>query len=246
VQTLDPTLLAIALAGLLAAGIVKGTTGLGFASCALPFLVPALGLQAAMTVVLAPTIATNVGVALGAGQLAATSRRFAGFYAATLPGIAVGVWLLSWCDQEWAGRLLGVCILVYAGLALSQPAATLSPSAARLLQGPAGFANGLLTGLTGSQVVPLLPYMMALGLAPDRLVQAINLSVLISSLALGVILALGGALDPSWLAVSMAAVVPALLGVSLGVRVRPRISAVRFRTLVLVLLLVMGFMLAAR
>ncbi len=82
-------------------------------------------------------------------------------------------------------------VLAYAVFALARPSS--AEALAALLQGPAGFANGVVTGLTGSQVMPLLPYMMSLELQPDRFVQAVNLSVLLSSLVLAAALAvLGG------------------------------------------------------
>ena len=56
--------LALAALGLFLAGVVKGTTGLGYSSpCALPFLVSAIGLKAAIVVVgVIPAILSNVMV----------------------------------------------------------------------------------------------------------------------------------------------------------------------------------------
>lgn len=243
---MDLHLLALATMGLFAAGIVKGGTGLGYSSCAIPFLVPAVGLNAAMVVVLAPAIASNIGVALSAGHFGATCRRFYPFYLATLPGIGCGVVVLTLVDQALATRALGGMVLVYALFALLKPPLVLPQRLAGWLQGPAGFANGIVTGLTGSQVMPLLPYMMALDMPPDRFVQAVNLSVLLNSLVLAAALAFAGAVDPRWFAVSLAAILPAMLGIGLGTYWRRFISAERFRTLVLAVLLVMGGMLLAR
>lgn len=243
---IDPTALALAVAGLIGAGIVKGATGLGYATCALPFLVPAVGLQTAVAAILAPAIATNVGVALGAGHLRETWHRFRTFYLATVPGIGVGIVVLSHLDQALATRSLGIIILLYAALTLGQPALTLQPRTARWLMVPSGIATGMITGLTGSQVMPLLPYMMALGLAPDRLVQAINLSVLICSSTLALLL-LGTGTVPLILALASLAAVPlALAGVWLGTRLRRHIAPATFRRLMLMVLLGMGLALALR
>ena len=46
--------LAIVVFGLTIAGVIKGATGLGYASCALPFLVMVLGLKPAMGLVMLP------------------------------------------------------------------------------------------------------------------------------------------------------------------------------------------------
>ena len=69
------SLLLLAGLGLFLAGVVKGATGLGYSSCALPFLVSALGLKPAMALVLIPAMATNVTVACSAGHFTEISRR---------------------------------------------------------------------------------------------------------------------------------------------------------------------------
>ncbi len=243
---MDWQTIGLAMLGLFVAGIVKGGTGLGYTTCAIPFVVPAVGLRAAMVVVLAPAIATNLGVAASAGHLGETWRRFYPFYLATLPGIGCGVLILSVCDPSLATRALGTSVLLYAVIALLRPGLALRPRLATRLQGPAGFANGVVTGLTGSQVMPLLPYMMSLKLEPDRFVQAVNLSVLLSTVVLGAALTLFGTVDAGWFAASLAAIVPALVGVSIGTSLRRLISAEWFRIIVLLALLAMGVMLICR
>jgi uncharacterized membrane protein YfcA len=42
---MDMAQIALAALGFLLAGVIKGTTGLGYSSCALPFLVSAVGLK---------------------------------------------------------------------------------------------------------------------------------------------------------------------------------------------------------
>ena len=75
---LDFWSVAIAIGGLFLAGVLKGATGLGYASCALPFLVVAIGLKPAMALVVIPAIATNIGVAVTTAHLLQTVRTFAG------------------------------------------------------------------------------------------------------------------------------------------------------------------------
>ncbi|MCR2730907.1 sulfite exporter TauE/SafE family protein, partial [Salmonella enterica] len=47
-----------------------------------------------------------------------------------------------------------------------------------------GLVTGALTGATGVFVIPAVPYLNALGLARDDLVQALGLSFTVSTLAL--------------------------------------------------------------
>ena len=200
-----------------------------------------------MALVLLPAMATNITVAFSAGHFSEIVRRFAPLYSAMVPGIGFGLAILSWLgSSSIAVSILGAAIVGYAAFTLWRPQLALSVRAARILQVPTGFANGVLTGLTGSQVMPLFPYMMALDLDPNRLVQAINLSVMLASIVLAVGLFAMGIMTQPLLAVSALAIVPALLGVEIGRRVRNLIPAAQFRTCVLVVLLLMGLLLIAR
>ncbi|KAB2851413.1 MAG: sulfite exporter TauE/SafE family protein [Hyphomicrobiaceae bacterium] len=242
----EPTLLAIAVGGLFAAGIVKGATGLGYSSCALPFLVAAIGLKPAMALVIIPALATNVAVALSAGHFQEIARRFAPLYLSMLPGIGLGLALLIWIDPRIAVTTLGLVIVGYAVMALTKPRLALSAGAASRLQVPAGLLNGVLTGLTGSQVMPLFPYMMALDLDNARLVQAINMAVLLASSILAAGLLVAGIMTFEILGLSLVAVAPALVGCEIGSRARARIPSQSFRSIVLVVLLLMGVLLMVR
>lgn len=243
---MDPVLLAVAAFGLFFAGIVKGTTGIGYSSCALPFLVPVVGLQQAIVLIVMPAILSNVFVAFSAGHFRETFTRFWPLYVATPIGIVVGVAFLTSVDQRLSIGVLGTVIVAYAAMSLLQPNLTLRQPWDRILNAPVGFATGLLTGLTGSQVMPLLPYMMGLHLEPNRLIQAINLAVTITSIFLGIGLLLSGIMDVPSLGLSMLAVLPALVGVSLGNRARGLLPVLLFRRLMLSVLFAIGMMFVLR
>lgn len=239
-------LLCLAGAGFFIAGIIKGATGLGYSSCALPFLTSTIGLKPAMALVLIPAMATNVSLAFTTGHFVEITRRFSSLYLATVPGVAVGIYLLVWIGSSLAAKMLGTIIVGYVALILLRPRYALSVRLERLLQFPTGFANGVLTGLTGSQVMPLFPYMMALQLEPARMVQAINLAVMIASAVLAFGLIATGAMTGQLLGLSVLAVGPALLGVEIGAKVRSKIPPSQFRLGVLLVLLLMGTLMIAR
>lgn len=243
---MDPSLFVIAGFGLFLAGIVKGATGLGYSSCALPFLVSAIGLKPAMALVIIPAMATNVTVAFSTGHVTEIGRRFFNLYMSMLPGIAVGVYLLVWVAQSIAVRTLGLIIIFYALMTLFRPQLLMSKASERVLQVPTGFANGVLTGLTGSQVMPLFPYMMALDLDPNRLVQAINLAVTLASVILAIGLFSAGIMTPELVGASVLAIAPALVGVEAGSRLRRYIPAAQFKSVVLYVLLATGVLLLIR
>ena len=232
--------LAVAGIGLLVAGLIKGTTGLGYSTCALPFLVSAVGLKSAIVIVPIPALAANLGLLFGAGNVRETFTRFWIFYAATVPGILSGTLLLAWVDQKLATKVLGIITVAFVLYSVIRPNVSMPPRLEQPLQLPAGLLNGLLTGLTGSQVMPLLPYMLALKLDPDRFVQAVNVAVVTASLILALALLISGLVTWQLAMFSALGVAPAFLGVALGNRLRPRIPARTFRTAVLVMIFLMG------
>ena len=242
----DINLIVVAVSGLFFAGIIKGATGIGYSSCALPFLVASLGLKEAIVLVVAPAMASNVAVLFTTGSLKRSFRTFWPLYLATLPGIFCGVFLLALADKRIPTQVLGIIICAYAIQALLRPALALSPKKARAAQIPVGLLNGLFTGFTGSQVMPLMPYMLALNLEPKFFVQAVNIAVVIASVFLGLGLWLTGQMSAPDLTISSAAIAPALLGVHLGSWARLHLPASQFKSIVLAVLLLIGFSLALR
>ena len=243
---MDFDIVFIALAGLTLAGVVKGATGLGYASCALPFLVLAVGLKTAMAVVIVPAMATNVSLAFMTGNFREVVTRFQWLYVAMFPGVAIGVYLLQWVSQPVAIKTLGMVIMTYVIFALARPDLVLPVLWHRRLQWPTGLLNGIITGLTGAQVMPLFPYVMSLKLDADRTVQVINIAVLISTSFLAIGLIATGIMTPTLLGISVLAVGPAIAGTYLGNFIRQKIPVAHFRRIVLCTLLLVGFVMLAR
>ena len=114
----------------------------------------------------------------------------------------------------------------------SRPSLTLSgvPVRKERWAGPViGVITGLVTGATGVFVLPAVPYLGALGLERDDLVQALGLSFTVSTLALAAGLASHGALPLQAAGSSLFALVPALAGMALGGRLRAQIRPETFR-----------------
>ena len=237
---MDYTAIVVAGSGLFLAGMLKGTTGLGYSSCALPFLVPIVGIKAAISILIIPVLTSNLQVVFTAGHFSETVKRFLHLYLSMIPGIGIGIFALNALDARISGAFLGLVIVAYAVFAILRPPWQLTSLAEKKLQIPVGILNGFVTGLTGSQVMPLFPYIMSLGLDANRLVQAINVAVTLAT----VILALGlfsiGAITTGSAFLSAMAIVPAMAGVSLGSCLRSYIPIAHFRLLVLAVLFAMG------
>lgn len=243
---MDPSLLIVPFIAYATAGLVKGTTGLGFSTTCLPILAVSLGLKESLPLVLVPSLLSNLTVMRDAGHFRETVARFWPLYVALLPGLAAGLALLAWIDGATAAAALGAVLCVYALYAFFRPAARLGDRLVRPLAPPVGLATGLINGLTGSQVMPLMPFMLALQLDPNRLVQAINCSFTLSSLVMAAGLARLELFSLEQLAISVLGVLPALAGVKLGGMLRRRLEPEIFRKMVLAVLLVLGVSLMLR
>lgn len=227
---------AAALAILVGAGLVKGVTGLGFSTSALPFLTLVIGLKAALPLVILPSLVSNVTLMARAGRFVETARRFSGLYIGAMLGVPLGLALLTQVDGPTAGGVLGLVLAAYVIFAFATPELSLPPVWERPLAPPVGFATGIVNGLTGSQVMPVTPYLMALRLDPDRFVQAINISFTLSSLVMLTGLSTLGLVAGPTLLLALASLPLVWGGVRLGDRLRRRLSPQLFRRAALLML----------
>ena len=236
----------VVISAFLVAGLVKGATGLGYSTSALPVITLGVGLHTAMPLVLFPSIASNVTVMVGAGHFRTTLRRFLLLYLALLPGLGLGLALVLTTDQDVAASVLGLVIIVYCAFAFWRPGLRLTERHERAMQIPVGLLNGLINGFTGSQIIPLVPFMLSLRLEADRFVQAVNIGFTLSSLVMVFGLSQVGLLNWSTLLFSVAGIVPAILGSWVGAILRRRLPDTRFRLFVLSVLIVLGAILVSR
>ncbi len=234
-------------AGLFLAGVVKGASGIGYSTFALPVLVFVLDLASAMAVITLPVPASNLAVIRALKGAGDAIRRFWPMYLGLLPGTALGAFFFSIIDREFALRVLGGVTLAYVLLAIAKPAWRLGRAASRHLRFPVGLATGAITGMTGSQVVPLVPFVSSLAVAPRAQVQAINVAVTLGSLLLFVALCAGGVMTTGHVLISGLGVLPAIAGVALGARIAARLSQQAFRAVMLsVLTVIAGSLIVGR
>ncbi len=219
---------------------LKGITGLGFSTICLPILCTAIDIKTAIPAVILPSIASNLLVMAEAGRFGEALGRFRLLYFSALPGLVLGLIFLGSVPSAWPRAVLGLVLVSYAAWALNQKRFSLSSSAARLLKIPVGLATGLVNGLTGSQVMPVLPYLISLNLNKNLFVQSINIHFTISSLVMLAGLAGLGFLTRSLLLIALAGVLPVALGIKLGGLFRRRLSQEVYRRLVLVFLILVG------
>jgi len=193
-----------------------------------------------MALLLVPSFLTNLWQALVGGHLKATLSRIWPFLALATATVWLGALALTRVDLALLSALLGALLAVYALASLAGLRLAVPPGREIWIGPLAGIANGVLTGMTGSFVVPGVLYLQALGLARDMLIQAMGLLFTASTLALAAALGGHGLLTYDLGLWSAAAVAPAILGMALGRRIRRGLSEEHFRRAFFVALLLLG------
>ena len=236
----DPVTLVVVALTFLLAGLVKGVIGLGLPTISLALLTAAIGLPQAMALLLVPSLVTNLWQAVVGGNGQAILARLWPFLATAGLTVWLGATALARLEVALLSALLGLLLVVYSLASLSGRRFAVRRDQELWLGPLLGTVNGVLTGMTGSFVVPGVMYLQALGLKRDQLIQAMGLLFTVSTLALAVALGGNGLLSVELGVVSGAAVLPAVLGMVLGQRLRRGLPERRFRQIFFLALLALG------
>jgi uncharacterized membrane protein YfcA len=226
------------------AGVVKGAIGLGLPTIAMGLLSLFMPPAHAAAALVIPSFVTNVWqLAVGPSFRPLVKR-----LAPMLGFVCVGVWLgfavLPLGHSSVARVGLGAALALYACLGLSKIEFAAPRRAEPALSIVVGLATGFITAATGVFVIPAVPYLQALGLPKDELVQALGLSFTVSTIALGAGLAGEGLLAAAFGWNALWAVIAAMAGMAFGQWIRSRIDAATFKNTFFWSLLLLGAWLA--
>jgi uncharacterized membrane protein YfcA len=235
----------------LLAGFVKGVVGLGLPTVAVGLLgLFMLPLQAAALLIV-PSLVTNVWQLLAGGRFVYLLRRLWLMLIGIVVGTLLGANVMIADSADFANSAglataaLGAALIVYALLGLANVKFSVAAGRERYLSPLIGAATGLVTAATAVFVIPAVPYLQALHLEKDELIQALGLSFTVSTIAMAAGLAQGGVLRFEGAAISALALLPALAGMFIGQWLRAKISALLFRRCFFVGLLLLGLHLSA-
>ena len=236
----DPIALTALTLTFLLAGMVKGVIGLGLPSVSLALLAVIFDLPTAMALLLVPSFCTNLWQASVGGNAALIIRRLWPFLVAATFTVWLGAIFLVRVDTLLLSGLLGLLLMAYAALNLAGVKITIPPRSEPWSAPLFGIVNGVLTGMTGSFVVPGVLYLQALGLDRNVLIQAMGMLFTLSTLALGIALQDNQLLTTDLGKMSSLSLIPAIIGMVLGQKIRSRLSEVQFRKVFFISLLAMG------
>jgi uncharacterized membrane protein YfcA len=238
------TYIAIVTGAFTLAGFVKGVIGLGLPTVSIGLLSLVMAPVEAVALLVVPSLVTNIWqLVIGPNFRPLLARQWT-MLVSICVGIALGSYLFGTVQFPGAKRWLGVSLLAYAVLGASPVRFHVRQRDEQLLSPVIGALTGLLASITGVFMIPNVPYLQALGLDRDDLIQALGLSFTVSTVALGVGLAAEGSLHVATLGASLLTLVPALGGMAIGQAVRNRISPAMFRACFFVGIALLGAELA--
>ena len=239
----DHLLIFIAFAFLLA-GFVKGTLGLGLPTVAMGPLATTMAPGQAIAIVIVPAIVTNIWQTFVGPYLRDILRRLWPLMLGTVVGIWINAGLLTGPYAAYGTVVLGALLVIYAIVGLSRFNFKVARRHEKWVGGIVGLITGLISAATGVQVIPSVPFMQAIGMDKDELVQALGVFFTNATLALAFNLTASGLLTAATALPGAVAMMASFTGMFIGQAVRTRMQPDVFRRWFLISMILLGIYLA--
>jgi uncharacterized membrane protein YfcA len=236
--------LALIAAVFLLAGFIKGTLGLGLPTVAMGLLAVAMPPGQAIAIVIVPAIVTNIWQTFIGGYLHDILRRLWPLMTGTVIGIWLNAGLLTGPYASYGKVFLGVMLIVYAFVGLSKFNFKVAPRNEKWMGGLVGLITGVISAATGVQVIPSMPFMQAIGMEKDELVQALGVFFTVATVALAFNITAAGLLTAATALPGAVAMAGSFAGMFVGQALRSRMHPEVFRRWFLIAMIFLGLYLA--
>jgi uncharacterized membrane protein YfcA len=228
------TVITVSTIAFLLAGTIKGLSGLGLPSAAIALMIIVLDPRSAIALVMFPMLATNVWQCYRGGHFLRTAKRYRLF--AIILAVTVAVVTIATRDVSDRGLLfaLGVAISIFVIASWRNLVPVLKEEYDRFAQ--VGFAlfSGFIGGMTAGWGAPLAMYLTTRDVPKDEFVRASGFLILAGSIPLTYGYAKIGFLNGELAWISIAMIVPTIIGFSIGEYLRKGLTGDGFRKVVLV------------
>jgi hypothetical protein len=225
---------------LILAGFVKGLLGLGLPTVAIGVLATRISPAQALAIVIVPAIVTNIWQTFAGPYLKDVSRRLWPLMVGVCLGIWLGAGLMIGAYARYGTLVLGTLLMSYGTIGLGNIRFHVAPAREHVVGGIVGLVTGFVAAFTGVQVIPSMPFMHAVGMEKDELVQALGIFFTVSTVAMSYNLNEAGLLTSATLLPAGVAMAGAFAGMVVGQLVRARLDAEAFRRWFLVGIVLLG------
>lgn len=247
-SALGTFVLTMALAIGFVSGVVKGMTGFALPMILVSGLGSILAPELALAGMILPALISNLWQAFRQGGKAAwfSARKHWRYMCMVLIFIAISSQFVLSIPGNLLYLILGMTVTVFTSLQLAgwQPQIT-TENKGRAELG-VGTLAGILGGLTGTWGPPTVLYLTALGTPKTEHVRVQGVIYAAGAVALTLAHLKSGVLSGVGLGLSAVLLIPALLGMTIGLAIQDRLDQNRFRLVVLVVLALAGLNLIRR
>jgi uncharacterized membrane protein YfcA len=165
-----------------------------------------------------------------------------------MAGTVIGIWLnaglLTGPYAPYGTVILGLLLVIYAIVGLSRFSFKVARRDEKWIGGIVGVVTGLISATTGVQVIPSMPFMQAIGMERDELVQALGVFFTTATVALAFNLTTAGLMTAATALPGAVAMAASFAGMFIGQAVRTRMQPDVFRRWFLIAMILLGLYLA--
>ncbi len=237
---MTPEIVAIVVIGFLLGGILKGATGAGAPTIAVPLLAAAVDLRFAIVVFAIPNVVPNIWQAWAYRKTLLPMGFIARFVLSGMVGGIAGTWALAKARPDWLVLVLAAAVAAFIALRLARPHWVLRFPLALKLSPLAGFVAGALQTAAGLSAPVSITFLNAMRLERETFMPSIScffagLGVVQIPLLVGY-----GLMDGPRALLSAASLVPLIAGMPIGAWLGRRMSRRAFDWIILTLLAVLA------
>jgi uncharacterized membrane protein YfcA len=232
--------IAAVVCSLIAAGLLKGTIGIGMPVVALPLLSLFIDVKSAAMLLSMPLLFSNLPQALEGGETGRCLLRLMPVVLGMIPGVFLGVRILLALDANVAQIAAGLVLIGIGGTTLLAPKLQLQCRSILPAGLTLGFFGGILGGIAAMAGPLVFIFLLARGLRGKAFTKEASLYLVVSAGLLAVLLTASRQFNWLDVSVSTAATLPVALGMYVGQHMRDKIAAETFRKLVLLAVIAAG------
>lgn len=220
--------------------------GLGLPTASVGIMTQFIDPVLAIVLVVFPAMVANAWQLWQAGDVLRACRD----YRIIALSLMLAIWLTTFITAE-VGKdtlllIVGIAVVIFALTSLLVSPPRLPDRFDKPAQLVAGVSSGILGGLTSIWSPPMVTYLLSRRLDKDEFVRVTGLLIFAGTLPLAAGFWRAGFFTETSVLVSMAMVVPSLIGFQLGAMIRKRIDAGKFQTVFLIVFLLMGLNIVRR
>ena len=221
--------------GLSVAGLAKGATAMGLPLIATPILASVFGPKEAVVIITIPIFVANTLLVLQSWRVFGYLRTLVPLILANAAGTFLGALLLAGLDQKTFAILITAMVVVFITRGeriVGEPGAR----RAKLLTPIVGFVGGVMQGTTSISSPIIGSFFHAMKLPPREYVITLAAVFQLSSAVGLVSYAALGFFTPNLVGLGVIACIPMLVALMAGIAIRGRLDQVRFRQVIVALL----------